>query len=777
LEEKKFGKYQVLGQLGEGAMGVVFKAQDPVLNRFVAIKTISASLGTDNDLRQRFQREAQAAASLNHPNIITIHDFGEESGKIYMAMELLEGRDLKDLIVEGAFRTYDDKLAVMEQICDGLAYAHAKKIVHRDLKPGNIHIQPNGQIKILDFGLARLGQSDMTKTGIVMGTPNYMSPEQVMGEKVDARSDVFSLGAVFYELLTAHKPFEADSVHAVLFQVVHKEPQPVRHWSPDVPTVLVQLVEKCLAKAAADRFGDAGALREALRGVRQALSSGQLESADLADMLEYELVSDAEVGPLPEGDAESTQMLSETPVMRQPGPPSRPPAPRTGSFPPARPAGPGSGPRPAQRPAASTAPTPAPAPAPAPASKAPMMALGAVAVVAVAIAGWMALRPATPATPPSTTDAAAQKMDALTAVLVQTQLDLAQRVLDDKDYRGAVSQAERALSLDPKNARAQQLLQTAQKTLTELDGAAAEAKAAFEKGDTGKASAALGRVLAIDPKHPVAEELSGKLNKFFQSQADDARKAMARSREQANSAGLSSRAEYQEASGILSRAEGQFGKGEYAQATQGFLQARDAFDRARRGAEKEAAEKAAADAKSKAAAAKAAASPVPTATVAPPTTVAVAPPPTTLPAATPAPVPGKTFTPGKTTLTGVAVGKGGPAGFDTAGVTKPAEFVGQIFLEPSATSVRPGESFTVKVVVVNEGKKDVEIKSISANAYAGGRRIPLTAGLIATEIKPGERVVVAEVPATLGENVPTWLLDLTLTSTKGENYRSQLNLK
>jgi serine/threonine-protein kinase len=773
LEQQKFGKYQVLGQLGEGAMGVVFKAQDPILNRFVAIKTISASLGTDNDLRQRFQREAQAAASLNHPNIITIHDFGEEAGKIYMAMELLEGKDLKDLIVEGAFRTYDDKLAVMEQICDGLAYAHAKKIVHRDLKPGNIHIQPNGQIKILDFGLARLGQSDMTKTGIVMGTPNYMSPEQVMGEKVDARSDVFSLGAVFYELLTAHKPFEADSVHAVLFQVVHKEPQPVRHWTPDVPTVLVQLVEKCLAKSAADRFPDAGALREALRGVRQALSAGQIESADLADMLEYELVSEAEVGPAPVEDADGTQMLGETPVVRPSGPPSRPPGPRTGSFPPTRSASrpPASGPRPAMP--APQAPVSAP-PAPAAHSKAPMIAMGVVAVAAVAGIAWMALRPA-PAPAPA---ADAQRMEALTAALVQTQLDYAQRVLDDKDYAGAISQAERALSLDPANARAKQVLQTAQKTLKDLDAAAAEARAAFDAGDTEKASSALGRVLAIDPKHPVAGELSGKLNRFFQSQAETARAAMARSRDQASSSGLGSRSAFQEAAGLASRAEGQFGKGEYAQATQGFLQARDSFDRVRRAAEKEAAEKAAAEAKAAAERARVAATPAATAppVTAPPTTVAVAPPPTTL-APTPAPVPGKSFTPGRTTLTGVAVGKGGPAGFDTAGVTKPPEFVGQVLFEHTPDTVRPGEPFSVRVVLVNEGRKGVDLKSVSANAYAGGRRIPLTAALLVTELKAGQRAVVTEIQATLPENVPSWLLDVTITSDKGENYRSQITLK
>ncbi len=224
MDFERIGKYKVVGKIGEGAMGQVYKAHDPILNRFVAIKTMLASVGSDEELRKRFHREAQSAAGLNHPNIITVYDFGEEQGVAYMAMELLVGHDLRSVIGNLAV-TLDEKMSIMEQICDGLTFAHAMEIVHRDLKPANIHVQPNGQVKIMDFGLARLGASDMTRTGMVMGTPNYMSPEQVRGEKVDARSDIFSVGAVFYELLTVHKPFFADSTHAVLFQVAREGPR------------------------------------------------------------------------------------------------------------------------------------------------------------------------------------------------------------------------------------------------------------------------------------------------------------------------------------------------------------------------------------------------------------------------------------------------------------------------------------------------------------------------------------------------------------------------
>ena len=271
----RIGKYRIVGKIGKGAMGEVYKAQDPLLNRFVAIKTIAPAFAAEPDFRRRFQREAQSAAQLNHPNIVTVFDFGEEDGLIYMAMELLEGRDLRDLI-RARDAHLGDKLAIMEQLCDGLGFAHAKGVVHRDLKPGNIHVQPNGQVKILDFGLARLGDSDITRTGTVMGTPNYMSPEQIKGQKVDARSDVFSLGAVFYELLCHHRPFEAGSDHDVRFQIVEQSPEPIRRWAPEVPPALVAVVERALAKDLARRFADASEMGRALATARDAIEGDTL---------------------------------------------------------------------------------------------------------------------------------------------------------------------------------------------------------------------------------------------------------------------------------------------------------------------------------------------------------------------------------------------------------------------------------------------------------------------------------------------------------------------
>ncbi len=260
------GKYRLIECIGRGAMGEVFKAEDQVLNRTVALKTIygGAGMDPDDDQVRLFRREAQSAASLNHPNIVTVYDFGEIDGKLFMVMELLEGWDLKEVMYHTGM--YDDaqKIGLMRQIADGVGVAHSQGIVHRDLKPANIRLLPTGVAKIMDFGLARARQAEMTRTGRVVGTPHYMSPEQVRGEMVDVRSDVFSLGIVFYELLTGRRPFTADHVHAVLFQILQSHPERPSQWKSELPKELDDILLRALSKDPDARYGDAGALREAL---------------------------------------------------------------------------------------------------------------------------------------------------------------------------------------------------------------------------------------------------------------------------------------------------------------------------------------------------------------------------------------------------------------------------------------------------------------------------------------------------------------------------------
>lgn len=267
---QQVGKYRIVEQIGHGAMGEVFRAHDPVLDRHVALKIIAAG---DDDRLQRFHREAQSAARLSHPNIVVVHDFGEDSGRFFMAMELLEGTDLKAAIANGSLGDVNTKLRVMNQVCDAVAFAHARSIVHRDLKPANIFVLPNQQVKILDFGLARPAHSDMTGTGAILGTPNYMAPEQIKGQKIDARADVFALGAVFYELLSNRRAFEGDSIHAVLYRVLHHDPEPLRILSLGVSQTVSDIVARALMKDPSRRFQSVIEMREAIEAARGATPS------------------------------------------------------------------------------------------------------------------------------------------------------------------------------------------------------------------------------------------------------------------------------------------------------------------------------------------------------------------------------------------------------------------------------------------------------------------------------------------------------------------------
>ena len=264
MELSRLGKFKIVEKLGQGAMGEVFRALDPVLGREVAIKVVTGRLSTDEGARLRFQREAQSAAQLNHPNIITVYDFGEEQGTAFMAMELLEGSDLRELLAQGRVTSLEDTLAIMEQILDGLAFAHAKGVVHRDLKPGNVHVLPNGQVKIMDFGLARRAE-DGAQGGTVMGTPYYMAPEQVQGARASARTDIFSLGAMFYEMLAGKRPFTGPTIPAVLIAVVSRDPEPLTAVAPNVSEGLAAVVMRALSKAPDARYADAGEMLQALR--------------------------------------------------------------------------------------------------------------------------------------------------------------------------------------------------------------------------------------------------------------------------------------------------------------------------------------------------------------------------------------------------------------------------------------------------------------------------------------------------------------------------------
>ncbi|WP_306590700.1 serine/threonine-protein kinase [Geothrix sp. 21YS21S-4] len=279
---EKLGKFEIQRVLGNGAMGEVYLGVDPSIGREVAIKTILPSAAQGAEAKERFSREARAAGVLNHPNLVTIYEFGEDQGVLYIAMEFVKGHDLDELLHQQALGR-GEALEVLAQVCDGLAFAHRQQIVHRDIKPANVRVQRDGRrlhAKVMDFGVAKISNSDMTATGMVMGTVSYMAPEYIRTGKPDPRSDLFAVGVMLYECLSGRKPFAGDTTPTVLYKIVNEPPDPIdtellQGISPAIRSVL----DRALAKDPDERFQTAEDLAKALRAARDPSWAGQVEDA------------------------------------------------------------------------------------------------------------------------------------------------------------------------------------------------------------------------------------------------------------------------------------------------------------------------------------------------------------------------------------------------------------------------------------------------------------------------------------------------------------------
>jgi WD40 repeat protein/predicted Ser/Thr protein kinase len=260
----KFGKFEILAELGQGAMGKVYRAQDPSLDRQVALKTVSPALLTGKDTLARFLREARAAARLQHPNIVTIYELGEVDGTHFIVMELIEGMELGKALTLGDRFTVEQKVRMMVEVCRGLDFAHKMGVIHRDVKPANILVARDGSVKLLDFGIARLGESDMTQTGLVLGTPSYISPELLQGAKVTRAADMWAVGVILYEVLSGRRPFEAKTIASLIHKIVNEPLPPLDAEKLGLSESLVAVVTRALDREPERRFPDLGEMARAL---------------------------------------------------------------------------------------------------------------------------------------------------------------------------------------------------------------------------------------------------------------------------------------------------------------------------------------------------------------------------------------------------------------------------------------------------------------------------------------------------------------------------------
>jgi serine/threonine-protein kinase len=462
------GRYELVEKLGQGGMGVVYRAFDPLLQRVVAVKLIGA-IEADQELRERFFREARAAGQLSHKNIITIYDLGEHEGQPFLAMEYLEGQDLQQRMTSPAAMSLTRKLELAIEIGEGLEYAHLHGVIHRDIKPANIFITNGGIAKILDFGLARLITSELTNSNMMMGTVNYMAPEQVRGERADHRSDIFSAGVVLYELFGGRRAFEGDSFAATLYKILEETPVPLEQLDPNIPPPITAIVERAIDKTREGRYQHTGELLRDLMAYRQHLL----------------ITNSPAFGSM-------AQIAHDAPTIAAPA----------GSHPPFPPATP----RPSGAVAVTTGPvSPAPAPAPAAAggSTRSLLLAGAVAIAAIGtLIVWSATRNDAPATMsagvgppvPAQTEPGPEAAEAeRVAQAVERGLESARGLLKAGQFEAAATAAGEVLAVAPANADAKRLMDEA---ATRSRGRGADEARQRMIGARGAAVAASAQTLA-----------------------------------------------------------------------------------------------------------------------------------------------------------------------------------------------------------------------------------------------------------------------------------------
>jgi len=778
----RIGKYEILRSLGKGAMGEVLLARDTMLERDVALKVMVAAIADDPELKKRFEREAKAVAKMTHPNVVMVFDLGYHTdGSPFLAMELLKGSDLQKTMRTPPPMSLERKITIILQVLAGLSHAHQAGIVHRDIKPANVFINDDGSVKIMDFGVARLTTASMTGTGNIVGTADYMSPEQVKGAKVDGRSDVFSVGCMLFELLTGRRPFHSENLMAIFYKITHE--QPAFDLIPSGPEydALLPILKKALAKELGERYQSAYEFAVDLRDYMRSQTtsaSGERALEQLVD-LEPPPTTPPSFGTSP-GETEPGEETHITAGTMDIGPVAATAATARGTgAPTARTMGrtasgaaaptvlqphPQPGVQPTVvRPAAPPRMTPRPVPQ---SSGSPILyvVLGAMGVALLGLGGYVWLQrqqppegpspttlaqvtptPASPTqatpepTPPPTPEPQPsfkppQGRGAAAAQRAQT-------AFSREDYAQAIAQAQDALKADPGNSEAKRVIESA------LNGQKAEAhfraaRAALAQNDLSRARSEVeaGRSLAPwDSRAPDLVSSIQQAERLVQQQSQQ-------QKQQARAAQINS---------LLSQAEGQLNAKKFAAAISLYDEVLK-LDPGNQAAATLRASAVGAKAMAEAAAAAAVSNPV---------------------------VQGKSFVEGTTEASSPQTRAGDvPPGFDaTPGVkvqkgSQAAELPGKIHFNISPKSPKPGDSYTVTITFANEGSAPIQITTMNVTTVINGKRSAGPVPPLVKDVAPRDRAQLLVLSGNYWrEDTSSWSMEVEVRTTRGELYKNTVD--
>jgi tRNA A-37 threonylcarbamoyl transferase component Bud32/tetratricopeptide (TPR) repeat protein len=792
----RIGRYDIVRPIGKGAMGMVYLAHDTILERDVALKVMVSQIADDPELNQRFVREAKAVAKMHHPNVVNVFDLGHHTdGSPYIAMELLKGHDLQKAMRTPPPMSLDRKVGIIVQVLAGLAHAHQQGIVHRDIKPANVFINQDTTVKIMDFGVARLTTASMTGTGNIVGTADYMSPEQVKGAKVDGRSDLFSVGCMLYELITGRRPFHSENLMAIFYKITHEEPNFDLVPEGAEYDALLPILKKSLAKELEERHQTAYEFAMELREHLKAQSTSASGEHALEGLLDMEppagppepftdvpgatvIAGDEtghptfEVGPTileprtAKGGRPGSSARTAVPGVKAAAAPTviAPEQRATGRGAPARTrpavARPAPPPPSTGHPvlyvvvgalgvallgtgtyiALSRRPDIEPTPSTTIAEAAPPTTAAPVATVPVTTAPPATLAQATPpptaAPPPTFAQATGRSAAAMKS---------AQAAFEGGDYDRAMSLAQRALSDDPGNASARRMAESAlagQKAATRFQSA----EAALRDGDFARAmtEAEAGRALALwDNRGP---QLISRIQRAQEEAQNAAQQREAREKQ----------------SRLAAQLNGFLGQAETALAAQKYDAAISLYDEALK---LDPANQRAISGKSTAIQARVLAQ-------------------AGASAGNTRPATGRVFVSSKTAAQSVE-GRGGnvPDGFeDSPGVnvkkgTQAAELPGKIHFAIDPATVKGGQRYSVKVYLLNEGLAPIQIRDMFVaikidGKGVGGAVLPLT-----RDVAPGQKALLMDTSQQWREETSSWTMEVAVRTARGERYTNQVEWK